>query len=117
MDMRPIVQCIRSFILCGWYLMEAQNIQHAPFCYTLYRYNTPHKPGISAIPAGLNKLLQSGVLENPTAAQPCLLLALQCHVFVVRTICYPAWISCRCFCSLLRLLIVFIIQLWVFGFR
>jgi hypothetical protein len=60
----------------------AQNTQHAPFCYTVYRYNTPHKPGISAVPAGLNKLVPSGVFENPMAVQPCLLLALQCHVFV-----------------------------------
>lgn len=97
--------------------MEVQNTQHAPFCCTLYRYNNPHKPGISTVPTGLNKLVHSGVFENPVAVQTCFMLALQCHVFVVRTICYPGWISRRCFCSLLRLLIVFIIQLLVFGFR
>jgi hypothetical protein len=65
--------------------VEAQNTQHAPFCYTVYRY----KPGISAVPAGLNKLVHSGVFENPMAVQPCLLLALQCHVFVYEQLLLP----------------------------
>jgi hypothetical protein len=29
MDMRPIVHCVRSFILCGWYLVEARSTQRA----------------------------------------------------------------------------------------